>query len=136
MEKRKLGSQGLEVSALGFGCMGLNYGYGPATDVTEGIALLRNAFDLGVTFFDTAEAYGEPNEVLVGNALAAVRKQVVIATKFGWKNGDAKQGVDSRPERIRLVIEQSLKRMRPIISTCSTSTGWTLPCRWRTWLAR
>jgi aryl-alcohol dehydrogenase-like predicted oxidoreductase len=112
MEKRKLGSQGLEVSALGFGCMGLNYGYGPATDVTEGIALLRNAFDLGVTFFDTAEAYGEPNEVLVGNALAAVRKQVVIATKFGWKNGDAKQGVDSRPERIRLVIEQSLKRMK------------------------
>jgi aryl-alcohol dehydrogenase-like predicted oxidoreductase len=112
MEKRKLGSQGLEVSALGFGCRGLNYGYGPATDVTEGIALLRNAFDLGVTFFDTAEAYGEPNEVLVGNALAAVRKQVVIATKFGWKNGDAKQGVDSRPERIRLVIEQSLKRMK------------------------
>jgi aryl-alcohol dehydrogenase-like predicted oxidoreductase len=112
MEKRKLGSQGLEVSALGFGCMGMSYGYGPATDVTEATALLHKAFDLGVTFFDTAEAYGEPNEVLVGNALAAVRKQVVIATKFGWKNGDAKQGVDSRPERIRFVIEQSLKRMK------------------------
>ncbi|MGI4737153.1 MAG: aldo/keto reductase [Janthinobacterium lividum] len=111
MEKRKLGPAGLEVSALGLGCMGLNFAYGPATDVAEATKLIRAAVDLGVTFFDTAETYSEANERLVGTALAPVRDQVVIATKFGFKEGDAKQAQDSRPERIRFVVEQSLKRM-------------------------
>jgi aryl-alcohol dehydrogenase-like predicted oxidoreductase len=111
MEKRKLGSAGLEVSALGLGCMGLSFAYGPATDVTEATKLIRAAVDLGVTFFDTAETYSEANERLVGAALAPVRDQVVIATKFGFKEGDARQAQDSRPERIRFVAEQSLKRM-------------------------
>jgi aryl-alcohol dehydrogenase-like predicted oxidoreductase len=113
MEKRTLGRDGLEVSALGFGVMGLTYGYGPATDHGEAVALLRGAHDLGVTFFDTAEAYGADNEELVGDALAPVRDQVVIATKFGWKDGNARSGeLDSSPARIRLVAEQSLKRLR------------------------
>ena len=111
MEKRKLGPSGLEVSALGLGCMGLSHGYGPAADVAEATRLIRAAVDLGVTFFDSAEAYGEANEQLVGRALAPVRAQVVIATKFGFKAGDPKQGLDSRPERIRFVAEQSLRRM-------------------------
>jgi aryl-alcohol dehydrogenase-like predicted oxidoreductase len=111
MEKRKLGSAGLEVSALGLGCMGLSFAYGPATNVTEATKLIRAAVDLGVTFFDTAETYSEANERLVGAALAPVRDQVVIATKFGFKEGDARQAQDSRPERIRFVAEQSLKRM-------------------------
>lgn len=112
MQKRKLGSAGLEVSALGLGCMGMTFGYGPATDVTEATTLIRTAVDLGVTFFDSAEAYGEANETLVGTALAPMRDQVVIATKFGFKDGDARAGLDSRPERIRLVAEQSLKRLQ------------------------
>jgi aryl-alcohol dehydrogenase-like predicted oxidoreductase len=111
MEKRKLGPAGLEVSALGLGCMGLSFAYGPATDVAEATKLIRAAVDLGVTFFDTAETYSEANERLVGAALAPVRDQVVIATKFGFQEGDAKQTQDSRPERIRFVAEQSLKRM-------------------------
>jgi aryl-alcohol dehydrogenase-like predicted oxidoreductase len=111
MEKRKLGPAGLEVSALGLGCMGLSFAYGPATDVAEATKLIRAAVDLGVTFFDTAETYSEANERLVGTALAPVRDQVVIATKFGFKDGDARQAQDSRPERIRFVAEQSLKRM-------------------------
>jgi aryl-alcohol dehydrogenase-like predicted oxidoreductase len=111
MEKRKLGPAGLEVSALGLGCMGLSFAYGPATDVAEATKLIRAAVDLGVTFFDTAETYSEANERLVGAALAPVRDQVVIATKFGFKDGDARQAQDSRPERIRFVAEQSLKRM-------------------------
>jgi aryl-alcohol dehydrogenase-like predicted oxidoreductase len=111
MEKRKLGPAGLEVSALGLGCMGLSFAYGPATDVAEATKLIRAAVDLGVTFFDTAETYSEANERLVGAALAPVREQVVIATKFGFKDGDARQAQDSRPERIRFVAEQSLKRM-------------------------
>ncbi|RYY10457.1 MAG: aldo/keto reductase, partial [Cytophagaceae bacterium] len=105
------GPAGLEVSALGLGCMGLNHGYGPATDVAEATRLIRAAVELGVTFFDTAEAYGEANERLVGTALAPVRDQVVIATKFGFREGVPSQGLDSRPERIRLVAEQSLKRL-------------------------
>ena len=112
MEKRKLGNNGLEVSALGLGCMGLSFGYGPATDKNEAIALIRKAVDLGVTLFDTAEAYGAINEEIVGEALAPFRDKVVIATKFGFKDGDATKGQDSRPERIRAVAEASLKRLK------------------------
>lgn len=112
MNKRQLGRSGLEVSALGFGCMGLSYGYGLGLDRAAGIQMIRNAFERGVTFFDTAEAYGVLNEEMVGEALAPVRNQVVIATKFGFKNGDVKQGLDSRPERIRAVVETSLQRLR------------------------
>lgn len=113
MQKRKLGRSGLEVSALGFGCMGLSFGYGPAVEKQAGIALIREAFERGVTFFDTAEAYGPfANEELVGEALEPFRDQVVIATKFGFKDGDSKAGMDSRPERIRAVAEASLKRLR------------------------
>jgi len=113
MQKRKLGKSDLEVSAVGFGCMGLSHGYGPATDKQEGIKLIRTAFERGVTFFDTAEAYGPfINEELVGEALAAIRDQVVIATKFGFKDGNSQLGQDSRPERIRAVAEASLKRLK------------------------
>jgi len=113
MEKRKLGRSGLEVSALGFGCMGLSYGYGPATEKGAAIALLREAFEGGVTFFDTAEAYGPfANEQLLGEALQPIRDQVVIATKFGFKDGTAGAGLDSRPERIRQVADASLARLR------------------------
>ena len=111
MEKRKLGPVGLEVSALGLGCMGLNHGYGPATDMAEATKLIRAAVDLGITFFDTAEAYGAANEQVVGAALAPVRERVVIATKFGFREGDPGQGLDSSPARIRLVAEQSLQRL-------------------------
>src|SRR5438445_3041334 len=111
MRTRKLGKSGLEVSELGLGCMGLTYGYGPAADTQEAIKLMRTAVDRGVTLFDTAEAYGEANETLVGNALAPVRDKVVIATKFGFKDGNSSAGLDSRPERIRFVADQSLKRM-------------------------
>ena len=115
MQKRKLGRSGLEVSALGLGCMGMSHGYGPPRDRGEMIALLRLAVDRGVTFFDTAEIYGPfTNEELVGEALAPVRDRVVIATKFGFKlDRDGKQrGVDSRPEHVREVAEASLKRLR------------------------
>lgn len=112
MIKRQLGRSGLEVSALGLGCMGLSFGYGPGLDRASGIQLIRSAFERGVTFFDTAEAYGAQNEEMVGEALAPMRNQVVIATKFGFKNGDTTQGVDSRPENIRVVVETSLQRLR------------------------
>jgi aryl-alcohol dehydrogenase-like predicted oxidoreductase len=112
MQKRKLGKNGLEVSALGLGCMGLTFGYGPATETSAAISLIRAAFEKGVTFFDSAEAYGQANEEIVGEAVAPFRDKVVIATKFGFKNGDSKAGLDSRPERIRQVAEQSLKRMK------------------------
>ena len=112
MNKRQLGRSGLAVSALGFGCMGLSYGLGPGLERAAGVQMIRNAFERGVTFFDTAEAYGALNEEMVGEALAPVRDQVAIATKFGFRNGDVKQGMDSRPERIRLVVETSLKRLR------------------------
>jgi aryl-alcohol dehydrogenase-like predicted oxidoreductase len=113
MKKRALGMTGLEVSEIGLGCMGLSFGYGPATDKQQAIALIRSAFELGVTFFDTAEAYGPfANEELVGEAVEPFRKAVVIATKFGFKEGDPKKGVDSRPERIRQVADESLKRLR------------------------
>ena len=114
MQKRVLGKSGLEVSALGFGCMGLSFGYGPAASRHDGIAVIRAAVDRGVTFFDTAEVYGPyTNEELVGEALEPVRDNVVIATKFGWKIENGKQaGLDSRPEHIREVAEASLKRLR------------------------
>ena len=113
MQKRKLGNSGLEVSALGLGCMGLSFGYGPATDKATAINLLRNAYELGVSFFDTAEAYGPGhNEELLGEALQPFRKDVVIATKFGFKNGVPANGVDSRPKNIRAVTEAALKRLR------------------------
>ncbi len=112
MQKRKLGRSGLEVSALGFGCMGLSFGYGPPQEKQNAISLIRDAFESGVTFFDTAEAYGALNEEMVGEALSPIRDQVVIATKFGFKDGDSKAGMDSRPERIREVADASLKRLR------------------------
>jgi len=113
MKHRQLGQSGLEVSAIGFGCMGLNFAYGPAMDKSSAIALIRAAFDAGVTFFDTAEAYGPfTNEELVGEALAPIRDKVVIATKFGFKDGDSTIGMDSRPERIRAVAEAALKRLK------------------------
>ena len=114
MQKRTLGKSGLEVSALGFGCMGLSFGYGPATSRDEGIAIIRAAFDGGVTFFDTAEAYGPfTNEELVGEALGPVRDHVVIATKFGFKfEGGTQAGLDSRPAHIREVADASLSRLK------------------------
>ena len=112
MQKRTLGKSGLEVSALGFGCMGLSFGLGPATEKNEAIKVIRAAYDGGVTFFDTAEAYGPfTNEELVGEALAPVRDKVVIATKFGFENGIPTQGTNSKPERIRAVAEAALKRL-------------------------
>ncbi|MGK2952151.1 MAG: aldo/keto reductase, partial [Thiobacillus sp.] len=113
MKTRQLGNSQLNVSAIGLGCMGLSYGYGPAVDRADGIALIRSAFERGVTFFDTAEAYGQgANEALLGEALAPVRDQVVIATKFGFRNGDSTQGLDSRPARIREVADAALQRLR------------------------
>jgi aryl-alcohol dehydrogenase-like predicted oxidoreductase len=112
VKKRKLGRDNLEVSALGFGCMGLSFGYGPALEKQNAISLIRDAFESGVTFFDTAEAYGPLNEEMVGEALAEVRNQVVIATKFGFKDGNSHAGMDSRPERIREVADASLKRLK------------------------
>lgn len=113
MQKRKLGKSGLEVSALGLGCMGLSFGYGPATEKEQGIKLIQTAYERGVTFFDTAEAYGPYlNEELVGEALVSVRDKVVIATKFGFKEGKPALGLDSRPEHIREVTEASLKRLK------------------------
>jgi aryl-alcohol dehydrogenase-like predicted oxidoreductase len=116
MKKRKLGKSNLEVSALGLGCMGMSFGFGPAMDKNEGIALIRAAVERGVTFFDTAEVYGPfTNEELVGEALAPVRSQVKIATKFGFKIDPAtgkSAGTDSRPEHIREVAEASLKRLK------------------------
>lgn len=113
MQKRTLGRSGLEVSAVGLGCMGLSHAYGPAQSRPVAIELIRAAFDRGVTFFDTAEAYGPfTNEDVVGEALAPMREQVVIATKFGFKDGNGTAGLDSRPERIRQVAEAALKRLR------------------------
>jgi aryl-alcohol dehydrogenase-like predicted oxidoreductase len=116
MQKRKLGKSNLEVSAIGLGCMGMSFGLGPAKDRTEMISLIRKSVELGVTFFDTAEVYGPyTNEELVGEALAPLRKQVAIATKFGFKldpNTGKQAGLDSRPEHIKEVAEASLKRLR------------------------
>jgi aryl-alcohol dehydrogenase-like predicted oxidoreductase len=114
MQQRLLGTSGLEVSALGFGCMGISFGYGPATSQGDGIGIIRAAVDRGVTFFDTAEAYGPfANEELVGEALGPVRDHVVIATKFGFRFENGKQaGLDSRPSHIRAVADASLRRLK------------------------
>jgi aryl-alcohol dehydrogenase-like predicted oxidoreductase len=113
MQKRELGRGGLNVSAIGLGCMGLSYGYGPATGREDGIGLIRAAFERGVTFFDTAEAYGPfANEELLGAAIEPFRDEVVIATKFGFPGGKVSEGLDSRPENIRAVAEAALRRLR------------------------
>ncbi len=113
MKKRTLGNSGLAVSALGLGCMGLSFGYGPATDKTAAIKLIRRAYELGVNFFDTAEAYGPfANEELLGEALAPFRNEVVIATKFGFEQGKTDLGMNSKPENIRSVAESALKRLK------------------------
>lgn len=113
MEKRIIGANGLEASALGFGCMGLSFGYGPATDKQEAIKLLQKAFESGITFFDTAEAYGPfINEEILGEALVPFRNEVVIATKFGFKEGRPDLGMDSRPSSIKAVAEAALKRLK------------------------
>src|ERR1700724_620110 len=117
MQKRKLGNSGLEVSALGLGCMGMSYGYGPAGDKKEMISVIRSAVERGVTFFDTAEVYGPfTNEELVGEALAPFRNQVVIATKFGWEpntdDGGKWTTLNSQPDHIKEVAEASLKRLK------------------------
>lgn len=112
MNTRILG-QNLEVSELGLGCMGLTFGYGPATDEKQAIDLIQKAYDSGITFFDTAEAYSQGgNETLLGKAVMPFRDKIVIATKFGFLDGDASKGVDSRPERIRTVVENSLKYLQ------------------------
>src|SRR5438046_5230111 len=115
MQRRKLGKSNLEVSAIGLGCMGMSFGYGPAKDKNEMISLIRAAVERGITFFDTAEVYGPfTNEELVGEALAPMRERVAIATKFGFKIGSKGEqlGLDSRPEHIKEVAEASLKRLR------------------------
>jgi aryl-alcohol dehydrogenase-like predicted oxidoreductase len=113
MKTRQLGTSKLEVSELGFGCMGLSHGYGSATSESDAIALIQKAYASGITFFDTAEAYGQgANEQLVGKALHAVRDKVIIATKFGFKNGRNSDGLDSSPERIRQVAENSLRYLK------------------------
>ena len=129
MQKRKLGKSNLEVSALGLGCMGLSFGFGPPVDKKDGISLIRAAVERGVTFFDTAEIYGPyTNEELVGEALAPFREQVVIATKFGFKidpNTGKQAGLDSRPSHIKEVAEVRSSDSRPMSSICSTSTELT-----------
>lgn len=113
MEKRKLGNTGPEVSALGLGCMGLSFGYGPVVNKQEAVKLIRVAYEEGVTFFDTAECYGPfTNEELLGEALSPFREKVIIATKFGFQDGDSKKGLDSSPARIRAVAEASMKRLK------------------------
>jgi pyridoxine 4-dehydrogenase len=113
MQKRQLGKSGLQVSSIGLGCMGLSFAYGPALEKQAAITLIRDAFDKGINFFDSAEAYGPyTNEELLGEALAPIRDQVVIATKFGFKNGVPSEGLDSRPETIKAVVEASLKRLK------------------------
>ena len=113
MQKRLLGTSGLEVSAIGLGCMGLSHAYGQPVDRADGIALIRTAVERGVTFFDTAEVYGPfTNEELVGEALEPLRDQVVIATKFGFAEAQTNRGLDSRPDHIREVVDASLKRLR------------------------
>jgi diketogulonate reductase-like aldo/keto reductase len=151
MQKRKLGNGNLEVSVIGLGCMGMSFGYGPARDKQEMITLIRTAVDRGITFFDTAEVYGPfTNEELVGEALSPVRKQVVIATKFGFKldpdGGPKWIGLDSRPNHIKEVAEASLKRLKTDVTNTrcgqrlqrkkrcrflrSLESAWLLTVRW------
>ena len=141
MQMRKLGRSNLEVSAIGLGCMGMNYAYGPAPDKKEMISLIRAAVERGVTFFDAAEAYGPfANEELVGEALAPFRDQVVIATKFGFRIDPKVErglaGLDSRPEHIQEVAEASLKRLKTDVIDLFYSTGLTRTCQSKTWRER
>ena len=137
MKKRTLGRSGLEVSALGLGCMGLDHGYGPATDRGEAVKLLRAAVERGVTFFDTAEAYGPyTNEEVVGEALEPCRDRVVIATKFGFVDAVPTKGLDSRPSRSARFATPRSSACAPTASTCSISTGSIPTCRWPTSLER
>jgi aryl-alcohol dehydrogenase-like predicted oxidoreductase len=139
MQKRTLGKSGLEVSAIGLGCMGMSHSYAPFPDRKEMIALIRTAVERGVTFFDTAEVYGPfTNEDLVGEALAPVREKVVIATKFGFKFGPNGQpmGLDNRPEHIKQAVEGSLKRLRTNVIDLYFSTASTPTCRSKTWPER
>ena len=136
MQKRKLGKSGLEVSAIGLGCMSMTSNYGPAGDKQEMIRIIRTAVEEGVTFFDTAEVYGPfANEELVGEALQPVRDRVVIATKFGWKIDPATRksvGLDSRPEHIKEVADASLKRLRTDrIDLLIGFSDFGLPPKWR-----
>ena len=139
MQTRKLGISSVEVSALGLGCMGMSYGYGPVPDRAEMITLARKAVDLGITFFDTAEAYGPfTNEELLGEALSPFRRRVVIATKFGFESmprgaGGHGQPARSHPRRGGGLSEAAQARMSSI---CSISTAWTRTCRSKTWRAR
>ena len=140
MQKRKLGSD-LEVSAIGLGCMGMSIAYGPLADKKEMIALIRKAVELGVTFFDTAEVYGPfTNEELVGEALAAVPEQVVIATKFGFKlrpdGAPGWVGLDSRPEHIKQVARARSSDSGSMPSTCSINTASIRTCPSKTWRER
>ena len=112
MKKRQLGNSGLEVSAIGLGCMGLSFGYGPAINKQDAIKLIRTAYEQGVTLFDTAEAYGVDNEKLVGEAVAPFRNEIAIVTKFGFREGEAAKGLDSTPKNIRHVAEKSLKHLK------------------------
>lgn len=128
------GQHSIEVSALGLGCMGMSYHRSFIPDKKVSVALIRKAYDMGVTFFDTAEAYGPlTNEALVGEALVPFRKEIILATKFGFKEGKPSLGLDSRPERIRKVVEHSLKALKRIISTCCINTVWTLTYPWKMW---
>ncbi len=113
MQKRKLGNSNLEVSTIGFGCMSISANYGPAADINQGIEVIRAAYEKGVTFFDTAEVYGPyTNEELVGEALAPFRDKVAIASKFGFKIDGSTRGLNSRPEHIKKVVEESLERLK------------------------
>jgi aryl-alcohol dehydrogenase-like predicted oxidoreductase len=135
MIKRTLGGSGLQVSAIGLGCMGLSHAYGSAVDEQDGIALIRAAVDLGITFFDTAQGYGPfSNEELVGKALAPVREQVVIATKFGFSfDGSSSTGLDSRPEHIKAAVEDSLRRLCVESIDLLYQHRVDRTCRWRRW---
>jgi aryl-alcohol dehydrogenase-like predicted oxidoreductase len=139
VQQRKLGNSNLEVSAIGFGCMGMSFGYGRVVDKQQGISVIRAAIEPGVTFFDTAEVYGAyPNEELVGEALAPYRDQLVIATRFGFKidaHGN-QAGLDSRPEHIKEVAEASLKRLRTMSLTSSISTASIRTFLLKTWPGR
>ena len=135
MKTRKLGK--LEVSELGFGCMSISANYGPPADKSQGIKVIRAAYENGVRFFDTAEVYGPfTNEELVGEALAPFRDQVAIATKFGFDVANGSGGLNSRPEHIKKVVEASLKRLKPTASISITSTGSIPKCLSKRWLVR
>jgi aryl-alcohol dehydrogenase-like predicted oxidoreductase len=140
MQKRTLGKSNLEVSALGLGCMGMSFSYGPPKDKQEMITLLHAAVDRGITFFDTAEVYGPfINEELLGEALAPYKGKVVIATKFGFKfepETNKNVGLDSRPERIKAVAEASLKRLKVDAIDLFYRTAWTLRCQLKMWPVR